>query len=139
MAHAARRAVDRHGVARHRPLCGTAARRARAKIPGGRRVVPAGEPGGDRSRFLRGGMVGDQPQDPRPDAKLLVWAPGLRVCGSRAVLADLLVPRIAALGRTRAARPVAGLEGAAEPLVVVSGRDRNGVDRSLVRRWIALW
>ena len=65
------------------------------------------------------------------DAKLLVRPPGLRVRGSRSVLANLPVRRTAALGRARAARPVAGAAAAAGwPLAARSSsssrRSRSG-------------
>ena len=51
---------------------------------------------------------------PDADAEFLVRPPGLRVRGPRPLLADLPVRRPAAVGRARAARPVAGAEAAAD-------------------------
>ena len=110
LAHAARRTVDRHRVARHGAVHRAGHLRSRAPLPAPRRERAVDVPHRDRRRRLRGAMVrGDA--EARAQVQLLVRASGLGIHRHRALLADLPVHRPAAVARARRARAVARAAG----------------------------
>ncbi len=111
LAPAARGALDRHRVARHRPVHRTGDFRARTEVPALRRQLPVHLPARDRRRRARRPVVRRDAED-GPRRQLLVRPPGLRVHRHRPLLAGLPVRRpdgLAGAGRPRA---VARAQGA---------------------------
>ena len=68
LAHAARGAVDRDGLAGDRTLCRAVAGRQRTEVPAPGRQFPVRQPAGDRRRIVRRRMAGDQPPHGRRHA-----------------------------------------------------------------------